>query len=127
VVSFLFWNLGRRPVLDRIVRMVVTFNVDVLVLAECAIESGNILASLNRSSETPLTMTIAIPDLWSDDIKVDIVTPLAIFRAQTGSLHQRTKGLLEAEVRTTTGQSGRVRHQLVLIAPVDHPIPDCSE
>jgi len=59
-----------------------------------------------------------IPDLWSDDIKVDVVTPLAILRAQVGSIQRKTKGLLQAEVTTTTSDAGWVRHQLDLIAPV---------
>jgi hypothetical protein len=63
-------------------------------------------------------MSIAIPDLWSDDIKVDVVTPLAILRAQTGPIRRKTKGILEAEVSTITSEAGRVRHQLDLIAPV---------
>jgi hypothetical protein len=63
-------------------------------------------------------MTIAIPDLWSDDIKVDVVTPLAILRAQTGPISRKTKGILEAEVTTISSEAGRVRHQLDLIASV---------
>jgi hypothetical protein len=59
-----------------------------------------------------------IPDLWSDDIKVDVVTPLAILRAQVGSIQRKTKGLLQAEVTTTTSDAGWVRHHLDLIAPV---------
>jgi len=59
-----------------------------------------------------------IPDLWSDDIKVDVVTPLAILRAQVGPIHRKTEGLLQAEVTTTTSDAGWVRLQLDLIAPV---------
>src|SRR5690348_9267162 len=63
-------------------------------------------------------MASTIPILWSDDIKVDIVTPVAILRAQTGPIGQMTKGLLTAEVTTTTSEAGRTRHHLDLIAPV---------
>ena len=59
-----------------------------------------------------------IPDLWSDDIKVDVVTPLAILLAQVGPMQRKTKGLLQAEVTTTTSNGGWVKHQLDLIAPV---------
>ena len=63
-------------------------------------------------------MATTIPILWSDDIKVDIVSPAAILRAQTGPISQRTKGLLEAEVTTVTSDSGRIVLELDLIAPV---------
>jgi hypothetical protein len=63
-------------------------------------------------------MSATIPVLWSDDISVDVVSPLAILRAQTGPLSRMTKGLLEAEIETITSDSGKVQHQFDLIAPV---------
>jgi hypothetical protein len=62
-------------------------------------------------------MAATIPNLWSDDIKVDILTPLVILRSQAGLLGQMTRGLLEAEVSTVTSDTGVVQHHLDLIAP----------
>lgn len=61
-------------------------------------------------------MNTAIPDLWSDDIKVDVLPPLAILKAQEGLLARKTQGMLEAKV-TTTESENLVQHQLDLIAP----------
>src|SRR4051794_11804124 len=61
-------------------------------------------------------MTTTLPDLWSDDIKVDVLSPLVILRSQEGYLERKTQGLLQAKVATT--RSGDwVQHQLDLIAP----------
>lgn len=61
-------------------------------------------------------MNTTIPDLWPDDIKIDVLPPLAILKAQEGSLTRRTQGMLEAKL--TTMESGDlVQHQLDLIAP----------
>ncbi len=62
-------------------------------------------------------MAATIPVLWSDDISVDVLSPLAILRAQTGPLSQRTKGILEADIETITSDSGKVQHRLDLVAP----------
>jgi hypothetical protein len=62
-------------------------------------------------------MADTIPNLWSDDIRVDVLTPLVILRSQASLLRQMTKGILEAEVTTATSDSGAVQHQLDLIAP----------
>ena len=58
-----------------------------------------------------------IPDLWSDDISVDVLTPLAILRAQErrpGAGEQ--KGLLEAEINSQEREN-EVVHWLDLVAP----------
>jgi hypothetical protein len=57
-----------------------------------------------------------IPDLWSDDVKVDVLTPLAILRTQKAYLERRTQGILRAQVATTTTDAW-VQHQLELVAP----------
>ncbi len=62
-------------------------------------------------------MATAIPTLWSDDIAVDILTPLAILRVQASGLSPLTKGILESEVVTTESPS-QTSHRLQLIAPV---------
>ena len=65
-------------------------------------------------------MSATIPDLWPDDIRVDLLTPLMILRTQAGLLSSKTQGLIIAEVRTTTTEKW-VQHQLDLIAfPLDH-------
>lgn len=61
-------------------------------------------------------MNTAIPDLWSDDIKVDVLPPLAILKAQEGLLACKTQGMLEAKL-TTTESGNLIQHQLDLIAP----------
>jgi hypothetical protein len=65
-------------------------------------------------------MLDTIPNLWSDDIKVNVVTPLAVLRKQAHLLTQMTKGVLEADVATVDtvyGDSGTIRHGFDVIAP----------
>jgi hypothetical protein len=57
-----------------------------------------------------------IPDLWSDDIKVDVVQPVVILRTQAGLLEKKTRGVLRSEVTTTRSPSGEVLG-LDLLAP----------
>jgi hypothetical protein len=57
-----------------------------------------------------------IPDLWPDDIRADLRTPLAILRAQGNLLVRRTQGILEADVLTAQNE-GSVQHNLDVIAP----------
>ena len=61
-------------------------------------------------------MPATIPSLWPD-INVDLVPPLIILRAQATRLGQLTKGILEAEVTTVTGEDDFVVHRLDLLAP----------
>ena len=67
-----------------------------------------------------------IPDLWPADIKVDIVEPVAILRAQEGPFSRRTQGLLRTEVRSheipddEQPELSMVTHSLDLIAPSLH-------
>ena len=61
-------------------------------------------------------MTATIPNLWSPDIKLNVLTPVAILRAQAGMLSQMTKGLLEAEVIASEG-GHESEYALTLIAP----------
>jgi hypothetical protein len=62
-------------------------------------------------------MTATIPNLWPDDIKVDVLPPLVILRAQASKIHQLTKGVLLGEVTSTEDSDGFVTHRLDLIAP----------
>jgi hypothetical protein len=61
-------------------------------------------------------MSTMITDCWPDDIKVEVLTPLAILKAQEGLLAQKTRGMLQAKLSTTESEK-LVQHQLDLIAP----------
>lgn len=64
--------------------------------------------------------TTGIPNLWPvDQVRVDVLTPLAILRVQAAKLKEISRGLLEAEVATTTTDK-RVSHSLDVIAPMIH-------
>ena len=63
-----------------------------------------------------------IPDLWPEDIsdETGLVMPVTILREQAAALTQRTRGIIEAEVRSTkpeTSRDGTIVHEFVLIAP----------
>jgi len=59
-------------------------------------------------------MADTIPILWSDDISIGVLSPVAILRAQAGPLGERTKGLLKVDI--STSDSDQVRHQFDLVA-----------
>jgi hypothetical protein len=46
-------------------------------------------------------MAITIPDLWPDDLDVDVLTPQAILLKQAELLARRTKGIVSVRVHTT--------------------------
>lgn len=54
-------------------------------------------------------------DLWPDDIRVDVLSPLQIMRVQEGLLQKRLQGVVEAQV-TTTRTDALVRHEFDLFA-----------
>src|SRR4051794_29490536 len=60
-------------------------------------------------------MSTTIPDLWPDDIKVSVLPPLAILKAQEGLLAQKTQGMLQAKLSSTETER-LVQYQLDLIA-----------
>ena len=62
-------------------------------------------------------MSVTIPSLWPEDIKVDVLPPLTILKLQAAKLHEITKGILHAEVTTVTGPDDLTAHRLDLIAP----------
>jgi endonuclease/exonuclease/phosphatase family metal-dependent hydrolase len=58
--TFLFWNTGRRPIVDLISTAARAFEVDVLMLAECPIPGVELLSALNRTSaDYQLTFTVS--------------------------------------------------------------------
>ena len=66
-------------------------------------------------------MAAQIPDLWSNDIKVDVLSPLAILKTQSELLGTKTKGLLLARVRSVTlktkDDGTHESHKFELFAP----------
>ena len=46
-ISFLFWNVNQSPLRDRIARLVVAHSVDVVILAECTMQSSVVSRALN--------------------------------------------------------------------------------
>lgn len=49
-VSFLFWNLMKQPLQDRLARIVAMHRVDVVILAECIIAPDAVEAALKQST-----------------------------------------------------------------------------
>lgn len=43
-------------------------------------------------------MPIEIPDLWDDDIKVDVLPPLVILKAQDEAIRRKTEGILRTQI-----------------------------
>lgn len=67
-------------------------------------------------------MPIDIPDLWSDDIKVDVLPPLVILKAQDDAIRKKTQGILHTEISTSHELEPDqihfwVTHALELVAP----------
>ena len=59
-----------------------------------------------------------IPDLWPDEIRSEVPTPLAILRIQANNLQTKTKGIIQAEVRTLTDHNKkREIYRFELVAP----------
>ncbi len=48
MATFLFWNMGKKALAEPLFRLVTKHEVDILMLAECALSPGVILEELNR-------------------------------------------------------------------------------
>lgn len=59
---------------------------------------------------------MTIPNLWPDQIKVDILPPVVVLKAQAATLGRITQGIVEAEVATDESR-GTVSHRLELAVP----------
>ncbi len=59
-----------------------------------------------------------IPDLWPASVKVEILTPYAILRAQATKLTERTQGIVEGHVRSRAVARSLICHTFDLLAPV---------
>jgi hypothetical protein len=62
-------------------------------------------------------MADEIPDLWPDEFKVDVQTPVTVLRVQAQALARKTRGILKAEVETEVWQKDYSQHRFVVIAP----------
>src|SRR5437867_1338068 len=63
-------------------------------------------------------MAAQIPNLWSEDVRVDILSPLAILRTQASLMGELTKGILEAEIESNVDHEHAYQiHSLFLVAP----------
>ena len=71
MVTFLFWNLDKKPLLNRVVRLARTHEVDVLMLAECAIDPSELLTAVNSAGGKPYTL----PTSASEKIRIVIRFP----------------------------------------------------
>lgn len=52
MLSFLFWNLDKRPLAERIAELAAWKSIDVIMLTECEIASGDMIAALNRKPDS---------------------------------------------------------------------------
>jgi hypothetical protein len=52
MITFMFWNLSKKPVVDLIASLAVRRGVNVLMLAECEVEAAALLRSLNKSARS---------------------------------------------------------------------------
>jgi len=49
MIAFMFWNIGKKSILDRVARIANRHKADILVLAECEAEPDAVVAALNQS------------------------------------------------------------------------------
>ena len=49
-ISFLFWNVKRQPLRERIARLVVVHSVDVVIVAECEMSSASVSRAINDAT-----------------------------------------------------------------------------
>jgi hypothetical protein len=61
-VRFLFWNINKRPLLPQLGRLTAAHNVDVLILAECAMASAQVLQAINAAGGPTFAMAKSVAD-----------------------------------------------------------------
>ena len=49
-ISFLFWNVKQQPLRERVARLVVAHSCDVVILAECAMQSAAVSRAINEAT-----------------------------------------------------------------------------
>ena len=57
MISFLFWNINKKPLLESIVWLVHNYDIDVLILAESELSDIDILKSINLQDKPCFTIT----------------------------------------------------------------------
>lgn len=62
-------------------------------------------------------MSDSIPSLWSKGVGSDETAPITVLRSQVAPIKDLTKGLVEAEILTWSGNDGFVYYLFDLIAP----------
>jgi hypothetical protein len=68
--SFLFWNLAKQPLQTRVARLAATFQLDVVMLAECAVGPNEVIQALNSFGGQPYCFP------FSEGKKIRIFTKL---------------------------------------------------
>lgn len=53
MLTFLFWNINRKPLQESIARLCTRHAIDILILAECEVTPLVMLRTLNRGTENP--------------------------------------------------------------------------
>jgi len=61
MITFLFWNINKKPLLNFIVQLVNEHNVDVLILAESNVTDYNLLKHLNKQRAAVFFPDVALP------------------------------------------------------------------
>jgi hypothetical protein len=59
---------------------------------------------------------VKIPNLWPEEVNVDVLPPSAVLKVQAANLSERTRGLLEGAVRSVQTDK-LVSYSLDLVAP----------
>jgi hypothetical protein len=92
MLSFLFWNLFKKPLRKRVACVAVGHQIDVLILAECAFEPTDLLVELNRSGGP----TYRFPANPERKIRIFARLPLAAF---TNEFDDPAKGVSVRQLR----------------------------
>src|SRR5438093_13367585 len=61
-----------------------------------------------------------LPDLWPKDIGSEtggLIPPVTLLRAQAARLAERTNGILEGKVESSSTSDGLFLHSLIIVAP----------
>jgi len=96
MLSVLFWNVQKKPLLDRVARLVRAHAVDVVVLAECAQTDAELLASLNGGGGKQFVT----PPRGENRLRVATALPASQF---AGVFTDTSRRLIVYEYRPTTG------------------------
>jgi len=62
VLTFLFWNLSKKPLTTRIARLATAYEVDVFIFTECTIRATEMLEALNTNVDNTFHLTDSLCD-----------------------------------------------------------------